>query len=227
MALAQSPALGIRCRWLARASSRLYAVAGAVSRRRHQRSAPRFRQSSSGAVLDALGRYYAAQSSGDARARRDSLTADPLGAECERFIRDHERRILNYLWRMTGDEEAAYDLTQEVFVRAWQRFATIRTYERPESWLFRVATNLALTHLRRRGERADVAIPLDNARDPGASDPGRRLAESELVRRVLLGIAPRPRAALVLREVYGLSGEEIARTLGMSASAVRVALHRA
>lgn len=118
-------------------------------------------------------------------------------------------------------------LTQEVFLRAWQRFGTLRTYERPEGWLFRVATNLALTHLRRRGGRADAAIPLESVRDPGASDPGRHVAESELVRRVLLGPPPRPRAALVLREVYGLSGEEIARTLGMSASAVRVALHRA
>src|SRR5258708_4780813 len=54
-----------------------------------------------------------------------------LVAEYERFIRQYERQLLNYLWRMTGDEHAAYDLTQEVFLRAWQRFDALRRYEQP------------------------------------------------------------------------------------------------
>ena len=63
----------------------------------------------------------------------------------EAFFWRYERDILGYLWRLTGDEQAAYDLSQETFVRAWQHFDRIASYERPGGWLFRVATNLALT----------------------------------------------------------------------------------
>jgi len=154
----------------------------------------------------------------------------PLSADYEAFIRQHERAILNYLWRMTGDEQAAYDLTQEVFLRAWQRFDAVRRYDQPRSWLFRVATNLAITYIRRRALPVGAATTLDSlrdtGRDPAASDPAGRLAESDLVRRTLLQLSPQRRAALVLREVYGLSAAEVGRALGMTAVAVRMALHR-
>ncbi|HUY77082.1 MAG TPA: sigma-70 family RNA polymerase sigma factor [Ktedonobacterales bacterium] len=154
-----------------------------------------------------------------------------LSTDYETFIRQHERPILNYLWRMTGDEQAAYDLTQEVFLRAWQRFDAVRRYDQPRSWLFRVATNLAITHLHRRALPVGAATPLDAlldaGRDPASSDPAWRLAESDLVRRTLLQLAPRRRAALVLREVYGLNAAEVGQALGMTAVAVRMALHRA
>lgn len=146
--------------------------------------------------------------------------------EYERFVREHERPVLNYLWRMTGDEQAAYDLTQETFLRAWRHFATVRGYERPRAWLFHVATNLALTHARRATVRAGREVVLDEDRDPAASDPAWRLAERDLVRETLLRLPPQRRAALVLREVYGLPLAEVARALGVRAPAARMALHR-
>jgi len=151
-------------------------------------------------------------------------------AECELFIREHERAVLNYLWRMLGDEETAYDLTQETFLRAWSHFETIRHYEQPRSWLFRVATNLALTHLRRRtrqGGHAATLDPTDSGTHPAESDHTWRLAERDLVRQTLLLLPPRRRAVLILREVYGLSAAEAGRALGMTETAVRMALHRA
>lgn len=150
-----------------------------------------------------------------------------LPAEFERFIREHERPVLNYLWRVTGEEQTAYDLTQEAFLRAWQRFETIRDYDQPRSWLFRVATNLALTQLKRRSLLGGPPRVLDADRDPAASDPARRLAEGDLVRRVLLQLSPQRRGALVLREVYGMSAAEVGHILGISDTAVRMALHRA
>jgi RNA polymerase sigma-70 factor (ECF subfamily) len=148
----------------------------------------------------------------------------------ESFVRRFERQILNYLWRMTGDEQAAYDLTQEVFVRAWQHFATISQYNQPCAWLFRVATNLAVTHNTSRNRRAGPLSEIsriagDDA--PGVSDSARRFAESELVRQVLLQLSPKRRGALVLREVYGLSTAEVGEALGMSETAVRMAISRA
>jgi RNA polymerase sigma-70 factor (ECF subfamily) len=149
--------------------------------------------------------------------------------EFETFVHRHERKTLNYLWRMTGDEQSAYDLTQEVFVRAWRHFGVISQYEQPHAWLFRVATNLALRH---NSSRRRQATPISNISElpndaPGASDPARGFAESELVRQILLRLPLRRRAALVLREVYGLSTAEVAAALGMSETAVRMAISRA
>jgi DNA-directed RNA polymerase specialized sigma24 family protein len=107
--------------------------------------------------------------------------------EFESFVRRFEPQTLNYLWRMIGEEQSAYNLTQEVFLRAWRHFATISQYEQPRAWLFRVATNLALTHNCSRKRQApplsDSSLLPDNI--PDSNDPARRFAESEVVRQVL------------------------------------------
>jgi RNA polymerase sigma-70 factor (ECF subfamily) len=145
----------------------------------------------------------------------------------ERFFTTHEALITGYLYRATGDAQSASDLSQETFLRAWQRFDRIQTYERPGAWLLRVATNLALQYRRRRQAPVGAAMPLEDFSGPSASDPGSRIAERDLVRAALLELPTKPRVMLVLREVYGLSGDEVAETLGMSREAVKVALWRA
>jgi RNA polymerase sigma-70 factor (ECF subfamily) len=173
-----------------------------------------------------VARAHATHASGALDGAADSHPGTALLAY-EPFVRQHERAILNYLWRMTGDEELAYDLTQEVFLRAWQRWETIRGYDQPRAWLFRVATNLARSHLRRRsplGQR--VAMPDDDA-SPATSDPAWRFAEADQVRDALLQLSPKRRAALVLREVYQFSAAEIGAMLGMREAAVRMTVHRA
>jgi RNA polymerase sigma-70 factor, ECF subfamily len=145
----------------------------------------------------------------------------------ERFFITHEALITGYLYRVTGDAQSAADLSQETFLRAWRHFDRVRGYEQPGAWLVRVATNLALQHRRRRRAPVGAAIPLGESFDPGSSDPSSRFAERDLVRAALLDLPSRPRVMLVLREVYGLSGDEVAETLGMSREAVKVALWRA
>jgi RNA polymerase sigma-70 factor, ECF subfamily len=144
----------------------------------------------------------------------------------EAFFRQHERDIFGYLWRITGDEQAAYDLSQETFVRAWQHFDRIVTYERPGGWLFRVATNLALTHQKRAAAPVGAAQPFSMADDPSVSDPAWRLAESEAIRATLLALPPQQRAALVLREVCGFSCAEVAEMLGVTLAAAKMTLSR-
>ncbi len=143
------------------------------------------------------------------------------------FFAQYEGSIIGYLWRMVGDEGSAADLAQETFLRAWQHFATIEGYTKPSAWLFKVASNLALQHLRRRQAPVGAAVALDEETGPASSDHGRRIAEQDLVRRTLLAISPRLRAVLILREVYGLMGTEIAAALGMTPAAVKMALWRA
>ena len=145
----------------------------------------------------------------------------------EAFFLAHEREVTGYLWRMTGDEHAASDLSQETFLRAWQQFERIRGYERPGAWLLRVATNLALQHLRRRGAPVGAATPLDEARASHASDPGRGLVERDQVRETLAEMTPKARALLILRDVYGLPADEAGAILTMSREAVKVGLWRA
>ena len=144
----------------------------------------------------------------------------------EAFFRQHERDIFGYLWRITGDEQAAYDLSQETFVRAWQHFDRIASYERPGGWLFRVATNLALTHQKRAAAPVGAAQPFSTGNEPSVSDPAWRLAESEAIRATLLALPPQQRAALVLREVCGFSCAEVAETLGVTLAAAKMTLSR-
>src|SRR5258708_31905981 len=148
----------------------------------------------------------------------------------EQFFREHEPRVSGYLYRMLGDAQSAGDVSQETFFRAWQRFATLQTYDKPGAWLLRVATNLALQQLRGRRRRAgamEAPEHLDERFEPSESDPGRRFALRDLVRATLLELPPKPRALLVLREAYGFTAEEAAEALGMSLGAAKVALWRA
>lgn len=148
-------------------------------------------------------------------------------ASYDDFIREHQRSILNYLWRMLGDEQSAYDLSQEVFVRAWKHYEKLTGYDNPRAWLFRVATNLALTHLAGRKKHLTSVELLTPDREPSSSDPAWRVAQRDLVRVALDALPPRRRAALTLREVYGLSCAEIASMFGTTESSVRMTISRA
>jgi RNA polymerase sigma factor (sigma-70 family) len=143
----------------------------------------------------------------------------------ETFYRQHERDIFGYLWRVTGDEQTANDLTQEVFLRAWRQFEKLRGYERPEAWLFRVATNLALNERRRqRGAGPDATLLGD---ERAAGDHATQLATNAALRAALAGLPARQRAALILRELYGYSCDEIAGVLDVSRAAAKMTLSRA
>jgi RNA polymerase sigma-70 factor, ECF subfamily len=145
----------------------------------------------------------------------------------EPFFREHERAVYACLWRLTGDAQTARDLTQETFLRAWRRFEQARAYERPLAWLLRIATNLAITSFQRESTRRAVSTDALGWEDtPARSDPMRGLAERDLVQRTLLELPANQRAALVLREVYGFSCEEIGSMLGLSRDAVKMALFR-
>lgn len=139
------------------------------------------------------------------------------------FVAAHEAQLFTYLWRATGDEHAAYDLRQETFIRAWRHFAQVRDYDRPLAWLYRVATNLALNE--RRGRRPTAS--LTDEEELTASDPSWRLAERDLVHQTLQALPPRERQALALRSGQGLSCEEVADVLEISATAARSLLWRA
>jgi RNA polymerase sigma factor (sigma-70 family) len=147
----------------------------------------------------------------------------------ESFFRTYETAIFGYLWRMTGDREVASDLSQETFVRAWQRFSTISSYDAPQSWLFRVATHLALNYARQSRTRATVnsRSAVESAYDPPMhADHADQIVDRDAIRVILLALPPRERAALILHSVYGYSCAETAWALRISLSAAKVTLWR-
>jgi len=165
----------------------------------------------------------------DPGANTRALSAVPEAAEIafESFFRQHEPRITTYLVRLLGDSETACDLCQETFLRAWQQFDNVQQHPAPGAWLFRVATNLALQHFRRRKGVVGQAVPLTALNDPASSDPGNHWVEHEIIRQVLLELPLKQRSLLLLREVYGFSCAEVGEQLGMSLEAAKMALYRA
>jgi RNA polymerase sigma-70 factor (ECF subfamily) len=143
------------------------------------------------------------------------------------FFTQHERSLYGYLRRMLPTHEAALDVAQEAFFRAWQRFDVLCGYDRPQAWLFRVATNLALDQLRRRqpiglsrlfaGREPAISDESDSGDTiPALMDPfdmERSLAERDLVNRALLRVPERQRAAVLLWAAHGLTCAEIAAAL--------------
>jgi RNA polymerase sigma factor (sigma-70 family) len=146
-------------------------------------------------------------------------------SDFERFFWQYEPQLSRYLWHMTGDEQRAHDLCQDAFIRAWQHFGEIQHYKHPQAWLFRVATNLALTSQRQTLQIQAVAIDDDHPLTQG--DLGSRIADRELIAQALQSLSPRSRSALLLQVEQGFSCAEIGKLLGMKVSAVKTALSRA
>ncbi|HEX8982578.1 MAG TPA: sigma-70 family RNA polymerase sigma factor [Ktedonobacterales bacterium] len=143
----------------------------------------------------------------------------------EAFYQRHEGAIFGYLWRICSDEQTANDLTQGVFFRAWKQFERLRGYERPDAWLFRVATNLALNE-RRRQRTAGPTLSLVGSERAGG-DHAAQLAERAALRTALESLPAKQRAAFILRESYGHSCDEIADILGLTPAAAKMTLSRA
>lgn len=148
----------------------------------------------------------------------------------EGFFHQHHAVVFGYLWRMTGEEQIANDLSQETFLRAWQQFPTISTYDQPRAWLFRVATHLALDHAHSMARRSAIwhrDIPIDeDSATMLAPDQAEQVVKRDSISRQLLALPPRERSALVLHAVYGLSCAELADVLHISLSAAKVAVWR-
>ncbi|MFI5272071.1 MAG: RNA polymerase sigma factor, partial [Ktedonobacterales bacterium] len=161
----------------------------------------------------------------DDRAAGGAGDRAPVLAPFETFFAEHQSDVFGYLWRHTGDEQAAYDLSQETFLRAWQRFDIISRYEQPRAWLFRVATNLAINHQRHRSTHP-LSEPLAGADAGTFADPAVHFAQRDALRDALLTVPGRQRAALILRVVYGLSFDEMATILSVSHANAKMLLSR-
>lgn len=148
-------------------------------------------------------------------------------AAFEALYRRHASAVHGLTYRLSGRRSEAEELTQEVFVRAWQHRDGFESGAHLLSWLRRVAVNLWINELRRihpesLAEEVD-GEPRAELPDTRPGVPGLRLD----LERALARMPPRLRAVLLLHDLYGLRHEEISRCLDITRGASKVQLHRA
>jgi len=153
-----------------------------------------------------------------------------------RLLERYERLVYHHVLRMVGSVEDAEDLTQEVFLKAWMGLPSFQGDSSFSTWLYRLTNNACIDFLRReKKRRGDVSLD-DRERDPcahltdPAPSPQRELESDELRRAVRAGLGqltPDHREVLVLREIDGLSYEEIGQILNLNPGTVKSRIARA
>ncbi len=146
----------------------------------------------------------------------------------DQLVERHRRRIYSLVCRLASPGEAD-DLAQEVFIAAYRALPSFRRDSAFSTWLYRIAVHVCSHHLRKR--RLDTA-ELDEQQQDGnrGHDPERSAISTELQRHVRAAIEQLPyklRLVVVLRDLQGLSYEEIAQVVGCPIGTVRSRLHYA
>jgi RNA polymerase sigma-70 factor (ECF subfamily) len=145
----------------------------------------------------------------------------------EELYREHVGRIYALCLRISCNPALAEELTQEAFIRAWQRLETFRLGTHFPAWLSKVAVNVALGDRRSRSRRALREAPVE---DPDQWDPPAPTAtpsEGMDLERAIAGLPPGARKVFVLYDIEGFQHREIADKLGLSPGTSKAQLHRA
>lgn len=153
------------------------------------------------------------------------------------LVTRYQRRLTAFLGQLVGDIELARELTQEAFIRSWSALDRFDPKYRFSTWLFRIAHNLGIDHLRRRrlqtvslfrrdgdGDEIEIAVA-DEHKDPLGHVENRALAEA--IRSSIRELRPEYRELVLLRHFAGLSYQEIAEMKEMPLGTVKNKLFRA
>ena len=156
----------------------------------------------------------------------------------EDLVTEHEKGVYAIAQRMTGNAEDAADMAQETFIKAYNSLSSFRGDSKFSVWLYRIATNVCLDFLRSRSRKPTVSLSVED--DDGEetqmdiaddSQSPELLLERGLtrdaVRRGLKSLSPEYRQILLLREIQGLSYEEIAEALVLEVGTVKSRIFRA
>jgi RNA polymerase sigma-70 factor (ECF subfamily) len=168
-------------------------------------------------------------------------TAEPMdeAQQFESFLRDYQNMVFSTAMRLLANQAEAEDVTQEVFLRAYQRFADLKDSPTAGGWLKTVATNLSLNHLTRYRSRWTFFSDLFRSEQHDGSEPESEFAadtdvaaetdsadRKQLVERALAGLPAAQRVPLVLYHLEGLQYDEIAAKLGVTLGKIKTDIFR-
>ncbi|HXF39228.1 MAG TPA: RNA polymerase sigma factor [Blastocatellia bacterium] len=151
-------------------------------------------------------------------------------AAFEQIIEHHQRRVITTAWRMLGNSEDARDAAQEVFLRVYKYIRGFRSDQDFAAWLYRIVINVCRDHARIRSRHAGFAS-FEVEQELGSFDSlaSTSNVESEMIQaqqraiieEALNTLSKKERAAIVLRDLEGMSTEKVAEVLGSSQTTVR------
>ena len=143
----------------------------------------------------------------------------------------HLDAIYRYIYYRVGDASDAEDLTEQVFLNAWEALPGYKRRGSPfTSWLYRIAHNVVVDYHRRQKPTAPMPSPEKVARENEHSSPLEQVIEAEEAAALATAIAQLPeeqQQVIVLRFIEGLKHAEVARIIGKSEGACRIIQHRA
>ena len=157
-------------------------------------------------------------------------------ASFEELVRRYQRPIAAYVYRMVGDYDSALDLTQEVFIKVYNSLARYRSEFKFSTWIYKIAHNAAIDHLRRYAVREQAVTsgfdtdhrdtPVESRRLTPEQESERKERRSEV--EMVVEMLPRAyRELIVLRHSHDLSYDEIAEVTGLPLGTVKNRLFRA
>jgi RNA polymerase sigma-70 factor (ECF subfamily) len=144
----------------------------------------------------------------------------------ETLYRKHVGRVHALCLRMARDRSEAEDLTQETFIRVWERLGSFRGESGFSTWLHRVAVNVVVAELRRRG-RWRERLSAEDAAEVAEAKPAFTAGGDLDLERAIAALSPQARMVFLLHDVEGWKHGEIAERTGLAVGTSKAHLHRA
>ncbi len=168
------------------------------------------------------------------RAMTSSGTSVMDDEKFEQIVSEHSSFVYNVAYRMMGNPDDADEVVQDTFLSAYRARDRFRGDAQVTTWLYRIATNAALMRLRKNSRKKEISTDPTEVyqridRADWADAPDRTALNNELSEQIQRGIEQLPedlKAAVILRDVEGLTNDEAAQALEVSVSALKARLHR-
>ncbi len=156
----------------------------------------------------------------------------------EQLVIEHQKKVYNLALRMVGNEQDALDMSQEAFIRAYNSLESFRGDSKFSVWLYRLTSNICIDFLRSRNRKQTTSLTFDGNDDeqeelniPDARFSPDTVLEKREMREALYrgldSLTPEYREILLLREINGLSYEEIGQALKLEEGTVKSRIFRA